>query len=117
MRDFSEREKERATVQEANKQKEAERKRRASEHATELEQKIVDYSRQRRIPTVMGREDDAVIVQRGNQRLVIFVKETELDKWRYDLEPAQGGFDHPKLHELNEDQMIDAFCDWLKNAS
>jgi len=117
MRNFLERETERTTIKEANKQKDAEAKRKAGEHAKVLEQKITDYSRQKNIPAVLGRDGSAVVVERGNRRLIIIVTETQPDKWQYNLQPSEGGHDDTPLPGRNEDQMIDAVCEWFAGRS
>jgi hypothetical protein len=117
MRNFLERENERATANEANKQKEAEAKHKAVEHAKVLEQRITDYSRQKNLPAVLGRDGSGVVVQRGNRRLIIIVTEAQPGKWQYNLQPSEGGHDDTLLPGRNEDQMIDAVCEWFAGRS
>jgi hypothetical protein len=117
MRNFLERENERAAANEANKQKTAEAKRKAGEHAKVLEQNITDYSRQKNLPAVLGRDGSAVVIQSGNRRLIIIVTEARSGKWEYNLQPSEGGHDDTMLHGRNEDQMIDAVCEWFAGRS
>ena|ERR1700683_2322529 len=117
MRNFLERETERTTKQEETKQKEAEAKHKAGEHAKVLEQKITDYSRQKNIPAVLGRDGSGVVVERGNRRLIIIVTEAQPDKWQYNLQPSEGGKADTMLPSRNEDQMIDAVCEWFAGRS
>jgi hypothetical protein len=111
MRDFLERERERTAQSQADEQKDTEALRKASEHAKDLEKRIIDYSRQKNLPAVLGRDGNGVVVQRGNQRIVIIVNQAEPNIWEYHLNSGDTS------RGLDETQMIDAVCDFLKNAS
>jgi len=83
MKDFLERERERTAQLQADEQKKTAALRKATEQAKELEKKIMEYSRQKGLPAVLGREDNGVVVARGNDRIVIIVSEAEPDRWEY----------------------------------
>lgn len=116
MKDFSDWEKEHREKQAADQDKEGAAKAKAREHARELEQKIMDYTRRNNIPAHMGREDNAVIVGRGEQRLIISIKDSLLGFWQYDLERRAPGVLNHINRDLDEDQMIGAVIKWLRST-
>jgi hypothetical protein len=120
MKDFSEREKELAD-QAANAAREkAESDSRAKAHAKELEQKIADYTREKHISSTLGAQNDRVVLLRGDQRLVIAVKEVVPGKWQYNIgQHNSPGFSpsdllaNVKNHDLSEDEMMAEVIAWL----
>ena len=108
---------ERLQIKRADK-KEEEAKRKAGEQARILEQNIKDYSCQKNLPAIFGRDGDVVVIERDNRRLLIIVTEAlSGGEWHYNLQPSEGGRDDTMLPNRNENQMIDAISEWFAGRS
>jgi hypothetical protein len=122
VKDFLQRERERAAEEARDEKTRAEADQRAKTRAAELEQKIADYIKEKGISGVQIGVDsfNHVVLNRSTESLEITPREVAPGQWQYNVDQKRkGGSFIENLHgnlsndRLNEDQMIDVVSDWF----
>jgi hypothetical protein len=135
VKDFSERESERAAQDAEFAKAVTEWDQRTKAHASEVEQKIAKYIKQREIHGVklgIDQSNNRIILERSTGTLEISFREVGdrllmSQEWKYSVNQKRTGgsgtrpslehtADNLGLNQMTEDQMEDAVTDWLKQT-
>ena len=134
VKDFSQRESERAAQEAKAEKARAEADQRTKAHAEELEQKIANYIKEKGVSGIqigVDRFTNNVMLTRSTGTCTISMRadaaRTEMLRapidWQYSVDQKRkGGTAIENVHDsldndgLKEDQMIDRVCDWLKRT-